>query len=119
MPVLATLVKTGSIVKATAEALHRLLLHYDVSIRKNTTKTAKVKELMKLAVVIDHTTSHERQRIEETLAEMDSKRNKRQSAQAADADAEEEAGTWPTSKIEPGYDYLIIHGSNKKSINAL
>ena len=76
-----------------ATALQRLFLHYNVSMKKETTKTAHVKELMKLAVVTDHTTCQNREKIKESRAAMDSKTNKKQPAQGTKADAEEGART--------------------------
>ena len=78
--------------KATADALQHLLAHYQVALKKNSTKAAKIKELLKLETITRETTCEERQKVEELLAAMDKKRNKRQATQTTEMEAEEEAG---------------------------
>ena len=89
---LAAIVKSADVVKASADALQRLLTHYQVALKKNSTKSAKIKELLKLEIVLKYTTTEERQTVLDILTAMDNKRNKRQATACQEVDADEEAG---------------------------
>ena len=91
IPLIAALVKSGQVVKATTDSLQKILDYYKCGLKRATTKTAKIKELMRLSVVTSNTSPEERKNVEELLAAMDSKRNKQQEAKANDADQDEEA----------------------------
>ena len=92
LPMLAAIVKSADVVKASADALQRLLTHYQVALKKNSTKSAKIKELLKLEIVLKYTTTEERQTVLDILTAMDNKRNKRQATACQEVDADEEAG---------------------------
>ena len=89
VPLLAALVKSGGIVNATLDGLQNMLDAYQVRIKKATSKSVKIRELMRLMVVQENTTPQQREKVEEILRDMEKKRNKKK-APAADGDNGEE-----------------------------
>ena len=95
MPLPAALIKSTKIVKASVDSLQKILEHYQCSFKKASTKTAKIKEIMGISDIKNKTTAEERQKVEELLAAMDAKRNKRQSAKAEHEQDDEVACSAP------------------------
>ena len=77
MPLIAALVKSGSIVNVTLDGLQCMLDAYKVRLKKTTSKAMKIREIMRLLVVQEHTTEEERERVEDTLKNMELKRSKK------------------------------------------
>ena len=88
-PILAALIKNKGIVKISVEGLQKMLDFYKCHLRKNTTKSTKIRELMRLGQVQSFTTAEQREKIEKMLAEMDARRNKRQNASSDPANEED------------------------------
>ena len=89
--ILAALIKNHGILKISVEGLQKMLDFYKCHLRKNTTKSTKIRELMRLPEVQNCTTEQHRNKIEKLLTEMDAKRNKKHNAGCAEAANEEDA----------------------------
>ena len=83
LPLAAALVRSAAIVKANADALQKILEYYQWGCKKATTKTYKITEIMKIPEILSKTSQEERKKVEELLAAIDARRNKKQSAKAA------------------------------------
>ena len=92
LDVLPALVKNRSILKVTVESLQKMLDCYKCPLRKTSSKSAKIRELLKLPCVQNNTSLEERNVIDRLLTEMDAKRNSKKSKNnAAEGDADEDA----------------------------
>ena len=87
---MAALVKDLGIVKVSVEGLQHMLDHYKIQLRKTTTKSTKIRELMKLKQIQACTTADERNKVEALLVEMDAKRKRKANA-PGDAGQDDEA----------------------------
>ena len=81
--------KRATLVKLTAELLSHLLHQQKISIRKNSSKTVKIKALLCCDDVKENCTEFEIQRMEEAVQKMEEQRNKKSQQQAEDAEEEE------------------------------
>ena len=75
-PLIVGLMMNMQILKASADALHRMLASYNKAGRKNTTKTNKIRTLMKLNIVEDNVPAAILEKIEAACVSMDEKRKK-------------------------------------------
>ena len=88
-PILGSLVKDCGILKVSVEGLQHMLNHYKIQLRKTTTKSTKIRELLKLKQLQACTSMEERNRVENLLLEMDAKRKKKSNNPAEPAQDEE------------------------------
>ena len=91
LSILAALINSTELVRMTADSLQRMNEEYNCNIRKNSTKSAKIRELLKVKEVLEQTTAEERDRVERILQEMDEKRTKKQGQKNTDAEAGQDA----------------------------
>ena len=92
-PLLPALIKSAGIVKVSVDSLQKMLEIYRCQLRKSTSKSAKIRALLKLPDVVSCTTDQEREKVDKLLTDMDARRNKRQNntAEAPQEDDGEEA----------------------------
>ena len=76
-PLLVALMRTKGIVKLTVDGLARLMQEHRVPGRKTMTKSARIRELMRLSAVKDSLASEELAELETLLTKMDERRLKR------------------------------------------
>ena len=96
---LVGLMMTMQILKASADALQKMLASYGKSGRKNSTKTHKIRTLMGLSIVRDNVAESILEKIESACVAMDENRKKKnqkqQNEEANDEmEEEEEARQW-------------------------
>ena len=87
---LLSLMQSLRILSITSDALSKLLHMHGMAMRKNATKTCKIKALLKLEQVQQQLPSEIRERIEKLLAEADEKRQQKKSLTANGENAEDE-----------------------------
>ena len=96
---LVALFQKLGIVKVTVESLSELLAAYKVPLRKNASKSAKVRALMQVPEVQKACSPETLQRVEKMLQEMDQRRNKKS---MADAEKEQEDEAAPDEQAGAG-----------------
>ncbi|CAE7691295.1 unnamed protein product, partial [Symbiodinium necroappetens] len=97
---LVALFQKLGIVKVTVESLSELLAAYKVPLRKNASKSAKVRALMQVPEVKKACSPETLQRVENMLQEMDQRRNKKSMAEA-EKEQEDEAAPDEQELLEP------------------
>ena len=93
---LLTLMKTSLILLASSDSLTQLLRMHGLQLRKNSTKSAKIRALMKLESITKHCNEQILAKIEAALQANDEKRRKNQkgtTTEAADEDEEIDEAT--------------------------
>ena len=88
-PLLVALMRTKGIVKLTVDGLARLMQEHQLPARKTMTKSARIRELMRLSAVRDSLASEELGELETFLTKMDERRLKRTAKEDEDAEAED------------------------------
>ena len=95
-PLVVALVLNGQILKVTADGLSRILQAYNSKLRKNSSKTQKIRTICKIAVVKELVPAETLQELERKCDEMDAARRKRASqGEAEDEDDENMEVTRP------------------------
>ena len=84
--ILVQLVNTGAIVNSSSEVLSILLKQQNMAMRKNATKTAKIRQLLKASSVVEQCSKDQISKLEGLLSELEAKRNKKNGAEHEDMD---------------------------------
>jgi len=90
--VVVFLVKTFAILQLTSDNLSCLLQRHGVPTRKNSTKSFKIRQLMKLEQVAAACTAEQLEALDKKLTELDAKRKKDKAAAEKDDGSDQEAG---------------------------
>ena len=97
--ILAALIKSTDIIKVSAYALQRMIEEYKCNLRRSSTKSAKIRELMQMPDSLNETTAAERDHVDRLLTEMDEKRQKKQGARHPENEAQEDEQEACTSEF--------------------
>lgn len=85
------MIRSKDIVKVTSESLSQLAAEHGLQIRRNSTKSAKIRALCQLPEVTAACTPAELEALDELLKEIDEKRRKRTKASEAENQEDDEA----------------------------
>lgn len=76
--------RSRDIFKLTSDCLSKVLSAYNMHVRKNATKTSKIREIAKLGIVEQHVATHYLEKVLKMCEELDERRRKKASATHAD-----------------------------------
>jgi len=81
----------ADIFKLTSDCLSKVLAAYNVRVRKNCTKTSKIREIAKLGIVEQHVSKKNLEKVLKLCEELDERRRKKaSSSNEDDPEADEE-----------------------------
>ncbi|CAE7425658.1 unnamed protein product, partial [Symbiodinium sp. CCMP2456] len=103
-PLLVALMRTKGIVKLTVDGLARLMQEHQLPARKTMTKSARIRELMRLSAVRDSLASEELGELETLLTKMDERRLKRTAKEDEDEEAEDPEESTDLHDADPAVD---------------
>ncbi|CAE7822915.1 unnamed protein product [Symbiodinium sp. CCMP2456] len=103
VPLIVRLVETGEVIKLTAECLSQALEAYGANVRKNTTKTQKIRAICKLGIVQQHVSQACVETVLQTCQDLDEKRRKRTGSKSQ----QEDDGNSDEDELDEVQDLLI------------
>ena len=86
--ILVHLVKSGGILSITSECLSVLLKLENMPLKKNATKTSKVRCLLKANSVVQECSKDELSKVELAVSQLEAKRNKKNATEAEEPEEE-------------------------------
>ena len=88
--ILVWLVKSTKILNVSGEALEKFLKYNNLNVRKNSTKSAKIRALMKLPQIVQECQQSTLDRLEALLVAAEERRSKKNTTSQKDEDQEDE-----------------------------